>query len=75
MPICNCTHDSEDSGLACCALAGPGEVTGLQTEGTVLEVSSTDTNGVDALGAELGVSGLTAELEFALLAVVGALCS
>lgn len=53
--------------------AGPGEVTGLQTECTVLEVSSTDTNAVDALGAELGVSGLTAELELALLAVVGAL--
>ena len=54
-------------------LAAPGEVTGLQTEGTELEVSSTDTNGMNALRTELGVRGLTAELEFALLAVVGAL--
>jgi len=65
--------DSENTGLARRVLAGPGEVAGLQTEGTVLEVSSTDTNSVNALGADLGVGGLTAELELALLAVVGAL--
>ena len=67
------THDSEDPGLASCVLAGPGEVTGLQTKGTVLEVSSTDTHGVNALRTELGVGGLTAKLELSLLAVVGAL--
>ena len=54
-------------------LAGPGEVTGLETEGTVLETSSTDTDTVNALRAELGVGGLTAELEFSLLAIAGTL--
>ena len=67
------THDSENPGLAGGALAGPGEVTSLEAEGTELEVSSTDTDRVHTLGAELGVGGLTAELELSLLAVVGAL--
>ena len=68
------THDSEDPGLAGGVLAGPCEVAGLETEGAVLEVTPTDTNGVHPLGAKLGVGWLTAELEFSLLTVVGALC-
>lgn len=67
------THDSEDSGLVCGTLAAPGKVTALETECTVLEVSSTDTNGVHTLGTKLGAGGLTAELELSLLTVVGAL--
>lgn len=54
-------------------LASPSEVASLKTERAVLEVPSTDTDGVNTLGAELGVSGLAAELELSLLAVVGAL--
>lgn len=73
LPMIPRTHNSENPGLACRVLAGPGEVTSLQTKGTELQVSSTDTDGVDALGAELGVGGLAAELELSLLAVVGAL--
>ena len=67
------TYDSENPGLACCAFASPGEVAGLQAKRAELGVSSTDTDRVNALGAELGVGGLTTELELSLLAVVGAL--
>ena len=54
-------------------LASPSKVARVETEGTVLEVAPTNTDGVDPLGAELGVGGLTTELELSLLAVVGAL--
>ena len=67
------THDTDDTGLPGDMLAAPSKVTRVETKGTVLEVATADTDGVDALGAELGVGGLTTELEFSLLAVVGAL--
>lgn len=54
-------------------LAAPREVAAIETESTVLEVTATDTNGVNPLGTELGGGGLTAELELSLFAVVGAL--
>jgi hypothetical protein len=54
-------------------LGAPGEVAALQTQGTELDVSTADTDGVDALRAELGVSRLATELEFSFFAVVGAL--
>ena len=66
-------YNSQNSCLACCTLAAPCKVTTFETQSTVLEVSSTDTNGVHTLRAELGASGLTTELELSLLAVVGAL--
>jgi len=53
----------------------PCEVTSVETEGTVLGVTTADAHGVDALGAELGAGRLTTELEFSLLAIVGALCT
>ena len=71
-PRCD-THDSEDPGLAGGVFACPSEVTGLKTKSTVFQVSSTNTNGVDTLGAKLGARWLAAELEFSLLAVVGTL--
>ena len=54
-------------------LATPSKVSRVETEGTVFEVTPAYTDGVDALGTKLGVGGLTAELKFSLLAVVGAL--
>ena len=66
-------YDSENPSLASDMLAGPCKVTSLQTKGTVLQVSSTDTNGVNTLGTKLRVGWLTTELELSLLAVVGAL--
>lgn len=64
--------DTKDTGLGGDVLRTPGEVARVETEGTVLEVTTTNTNGVDALGTDTGVGGLTTELEGALLAVVGA---
>lgn len=58
-----------DTGLAADGLASPGEVARVKTEGTLLDVTTTDADGVDTLGTELGVGCLTAEIELSLLAV------
>jgi len=65
--------DTDDTGLAGGALRAPGEVTGVETEGTVLVVTATGSDGVNALGTNTGVGPLAASLESALLPVVGAL--
>jgi len=65
--------DGDDTGLAGAALGGPGKVTGLETEGTVLVVAAAGADGVDTLGADTGASTLAASLESALLPVVGTL--
>jgi len=64
--------DTEDTGLGSDVLRAPSEVAGLETESTVLEVTATNTDGVDSLGADTGVGSLATELESSLLAVVGA---
>jgi hypothetical protein len=65
--------DDDDAGLAGHALGSPGEVAGVETEGTELLVTATGADKVDALVANTGVGGLTALLEGPLLAVVGPL--
>lgn len=67
------THDTNDPRLAGNVLRAPGEVARVEAEGTVLGVTTAGADGVDALHAELGVGGLAAEFELALLAVVRAL--
>ena len=59
--------DTDDTGLAGAALGGPGEVARVETEGTVLVVTATGADGVDALRTETGVGSLAAGLESALL--------
>lgn len=59
--------DTDDTGLAGGALGGPGEVTGVETQGTVLVVTAAGADGVDALGANTGVGTLATGLESALL--------
>lgn len=59
--------DDDDTGLAGDTLGGPGEVTGVETEGTVLVVAATGADGVDALGADTGLRRLATKLESALL--------
>lgn len=54
-------------------LGGPGKIARVETESAILEITATNTHGVDTLWTELGVGGLTTELELSLLAVVGAL--
>lgn len=59
--------DVDDTGLAGAALGRPGEVTGVETEGTVLVVTAAGPDDVDALGSDTGVRGLAAQLESSLL--------
>lgn len=59
--------DADDTGLAGEAFGTPREVAGLETEGTVLVVTTTGADGVDTLGADTGAGTLTAQLESALL--------
>jgi hypothetical protein len=56
-------NDSQDTSLAGDTLGTPGEVTGLETESTTLEVTTADTNQVNTLGTQLGVGRLTTQLE------------
>lgn len=51
-------------------LRSPGKITALKAEGTVLEVPATNTDSVNALRAQLSVSGLATELELSFFAVV-----
>ena len=67
------THHRDDPRLLRDVLRAPGEVARVETEGTVLEVAAADTDRVDALGADTRLCALATELEFSLLAVVGAL--
>ena len=59
--------DDDDTGLAGAALGGPGEVTGVEAQGTVLVVAAAGADGVDALGTDTGLGRLATELESALL--------
>lgn len=59
--------DTNDTGLAGAALGRPGEVAGVEAQGTVLVVTTAGADGVDALGANTGVGGLATSFESALL--------
>jgi hypothetical protein len=59
--------DGDDTRLAGDALGGPGEVTGVEAQGTVLVVAAAGADGVDTLGADTGVGTLAAGFESALL--------
>lgn len=67
------TYNRDDSGLAGGVLRSPCEVAGLKAKGTVLHVSTTGADRVNAFSTKLGAGGLATELEFSLLAVVGTL--
>lgn len=59
--------DGNDTSLAGAALGGPGEVARVETQSTVLVVTATGADGVNALGADTGVGTLAASFESALL--------
>lgn len=59
--------DGNDTGLAGGALGGPREVTAVETQSTVLVVTATGTDGVDALSTDTGLRRLATSLESALL--------
>jgi hypothetical protein len=55
--------DTDDTGLAGDTLGAPGEVAGVETEGTELAVTTTGAHEMDTLGTDTGVGSLTALLE------------
>jgi hypothetical protein len=50
-------------------LTGPDEVTGVQSHGAELHVTTSASNGMDSLVSDLSVSSGSAELELSLLLV------
>lgn len=65
--------DSNDTSLLGNRLRRPGKVSSFQTESSKLQVSSTNTDRVDTLGSNLGISRLTSKLELSLLAILSSL--
>jgi len=65
--------DTDNTGLAGNAFRAPGEVAGVETEGTELAVAAASADKMDTLATDTGVGGLTTLLESSLLAVVCAL--
>ena len=69
------THDTDNSCLSGNMLRSPCKVTAIETKSSIFEVSSTDTDSVNALSTKSGVCRLATKLELSLLAVMGALCT
>ena len=67
------TYDTDDTSLPGDRLAAPREVTRIEAESAVLEITAADADSMNPLRAKLSVGSLATELEFSLLAVVGAL--
>ena len=60
-------HSVQDSGLVSGVLTGPDEVASVESHGAELHVSTTASDGVNSLVANLGVSSWSTELELSLL--------
>ena len=73
--VAGVVDDVNDPGLPGDALGSPGEVAGVQSEGTVLGVAAATSDGVDSLLAQLGHGSWTAQLELALVTDRGALAT
>ena len=67
------TYDTDDTSLPGDRLAAPREVTRIEAESAVLEVTAADADSMNPLRAKLSVGSLATELEFSVLSVVGAL--
>ncbi len=67
------THDTDNSCLSGNMLRSPCIVTAIETKSSMFDVSSTDTDSMNALSTKPGVCRLATKLELSLLAVVGAL--
>ena len=65
-----CTYDADQTSLQGDILTSPGKIPVVEAKCAVFGISTTSTDSVDALGTEFRASGLTAELEFSLFAVV-----
>jgi hypothetical protein len=64
------THNVDNPGLPGDVLGTPSKVTRIQSHGSVLGVSSPNTDLVNPLGSQLGHGGLTTQLKLSLLPVL-----
>lgn len=67
------TDNTDNPGLLRYVLAPPGKVTRLQSQSTVLDISTPGPDSVDTLRPQFCASWLTTELELSLLTVMGTL--
>lgn len=67
------THNTNDPSFSGNMLRSPSEISLVQAECTVFQVSTTDADAVNALYTKFGAGGLATEFKFSLFAVVGAL--
>jgi hypothetical protein len=66
--VIGCVVDNvQDTDFTVAGLGSPGEVTGFETEGAELEVSSAGSDGGDVFGSDLGHGCWTTVVELALL--------
>lgn len=63
--------DRSDSGLSGDTFTGPGEVTGLDSQGSELLVTTSGSDGVDSLTTNLGHGRLSTQFELPLLSELG----
>lgn len=63
--------DTSNSGLSSNTLGSPREVTGLDSQGSELLVTTSGSNSVDSLSTNLGVGWLTTQLKLSLLSELG----
>jgi len=74
-PINHGTNNTDNPSLLRYVFASPGEVARLQSQGTVLGISTPGSDGVNTLGPQFCASWLATEFELSLLAVMGTLCT
>ncbi len=65
--------DINDTGLARDGFTGPGEGTRVQTQSTLLNITTTNADCMDALLTELGAGRLTTKFELSLVTIVSTL--
>ena len=61
--------DADDAHFACHALAAPGEVAGVETQGAEFAVAAAGAHEMDAFAADTGVGRLTTFLEGSVLLI------
>ncbi|KAH3669398.1 hypothetical protein OGAPHI_001519 [Ogataea philodendri] len=64
-------HHTRHSGLSGDSLGSPREVAGLDSQSSVLDISTSGSDGVDSFGADLGVGALSSQLKLSLLSELG----
>lgn len=73
--ITGIVDDIDDAGLPGCHFTTPRKVTRIESKTSFLDISTTNTDFVNAFGANTGVGRLPTQFELSLLAVVSPFCT